>query len=81
MPYPDIFVITDLTVMAIDKAEGRLRIEKLMPGVSVEQVRENTLFEPLIAPEVVTVDPPTEQELRILREEVDPNGIYLKGDE
>ena len=81
VPYPDIFVITDLTVMAIDKAEGRLRIEKLMPGVSVEQVRENTLFELQTAPEVVTVDPPTEQELRILREEVDPTGIYLKGKE
>ena len=79
--YPDIVVVTDLTVMAIDKAEGRLRVEKLMPGVSLDQVRENTLFEPLVAAEVVTVDPPTQRELRILREEVDPEGVYLKGAE
>lgn len=80
-PFPDIFVITDLTVMSIDKAQGRLRVDKLMPGVSLERVRESTSFEPLVAPEVVTVDPPTQRELRILREEVDPQGIYLEGGE
>ena len=79
VPYPDIFVITDLAVMAVDKSYGRLRVDKLMPGVSMERVSQNTGFEPLIAPQVVTVDPPTERELRILREEVDPEGIYLKG--
>ena len=78
-PYPDISVITDLTVMSIDKSEGRLRVDKLMPGVSLDQVRENTIFEPLVAPEVVTVNPPTKGELRVLREEVDPESLYLKG--
>ena len=81
VPYPDIVVVTDLTVMSIDKVEGRLRIDMLMPGVSLDEVRENTLFEPLLAAEVVTVDPPTDRELSILREEVDPNGAYLKGGE
>ena len=79
--YPDIFVITDFTVMSIDKGEGRLRVDKLMPGVSLEQVRDNMAFDPLVAPEVVTVDVPTERELRILREQVDPSGTYLKGNE
>ena len=78
-PYPDISVITDLTVMSIDKSKGRLRVDKLMPGVSLDQVRENTIFEPLVAPEVVAVSPPTDEELRVLREEVDPEGVYLKG--
>ena len=78
-PYPDISVITDLTVMSIDKSKGRLRVDKLMPGVSLDQVRENTIFEPLVAPEVVAVSPPTYEELRVLREEVDPEGVYLKG--
>ena len=81
VPYPDIFIITDLTVMSIDKAEGRLRIDKLMPKVTIEQVLENTFFKPLIASEVITVAPPTEKELLILRQEVDPDGEYLKGDE
>ncbi|MCH8206258.1 MAG: glutaconate CoA-transferase [Chloroflexi bacterium] len=79
VPYPDIYVITDLTVMAIDKSLGRLRVEKLMPGVTVDQVRENTGFEPLEAAEIVVVAPPTSEELRLLREEVDPGGMYVRG--
>lgn len=77
--YPDIFVITNLTVMSVDKSQGRLRVDKLMPGVTLEQVRQNTSFQPLVAAEVIGVDPPSERELRILREEVDPKGVYLKG--
>ena len=81
VPYPDIYVITNLTVMSIDKTQGRLQIEKLMPGVTLETVKENTGFDVLIAPEVVTVDAPTNDELRMLREEIDPEGVYLKGSE
>ena len=77
--YPDIFVFTDLAVLAIDKSVGRLRVEKLMPGVTLEQVQENTGFELTPAPEVIGVDPPTPEDLRLLREEVDPNGVYLRG--
>lgn len=79
VPYPDIFVITDLTVMAIDKSVGRLRVEKLMPGITLDEVRVKTGFVPGVATEIVAVDPPTEEELRLLREEVDPDGMYLKG--
>ena len=79
-PYPDIFVITDLAVMAIDKSDGRLRVESLMPEVSLEQVRENTGFE-LPDGDIEPVEPPTEAELRLLREEVDPGGEYLKAPE
>ena len=77
VPYPDIVVITDLTVMAIDKSTGRLRVEKLMPGVTIDQVRENTGFDPAEAPEMTIVEPPTAAELTLLRDEVDPEGIYL----
>lgn len=75
--YPEIVVITDLTVMVIDRSTGRLRVEKLMPGVTIDQVRENTGFDPAEAPEVTIVEPPTAAELTLLREEVDPEGIYL----
>ena len=75
--YPDIVVITDLTVMAVDRSTGRLRVEKLMPGVTLDQVRENTGFDPAEAPEIAIVEPPTADELTLLRDEVDPEGIYL----
>jgi glutaconate CoA-transferase subunit B len=70
-------VVTDLTVMAIDKITGKLQIVKLMPGVSLEHVRENTGFQVATAPGMKTVELPTAEELNILRKEVDPEGEYL----
>ena len=78
VPYPDIILVTNLAVMSIDKGEGRLRVDKLIPGVTLDQVLENTSFVPLVAEELGAVVLPTERELRILREEVDPHGAYLR---
>ena len=77
--YPDIFVITDLAVMSIDKSVGRLRVDKLMPGVTLDHVRESTNFRLLLAPKLVGAEPPSERELHILRQEADPKGIYIGG--
>ena len=77
---PDVTVVTDMAVMAIDPTTGKLRVVKLMPGVTFEQVQENTGFPlPKVAnPEVVNL--PTDEDLRILHEEVDPDGEYLGKD-
>ncbi len=77
--YPDIVVITDKCVMAVDKSTGRLAIQKLMTGVTIEQVNENTGFRPAAAPGLPMVEPPSDAELRLLREEVDPDRVYLSG--
>ncbi len=75
---PVIRVITDLTVMEINPATGRFRISKLMPRVPVDKVLDETGFRPEVMPELEEVKAPTEAELRVLREEVDPYGFYLK---
>jgi glutaconate CoA-transferase subunit B len=51
----------------------------LHPGKTAEQARENTGWELKVASTLKTTEPVTEKELRILREELDPKGIYLKG--
>lgn len=81
VPYPDIVVITNLSVMVIDKSTGRLRVEKLMPGVTIEQVLSITSFVPGVAEETEVVVAPSDVELRVLREEVDPERVYLSGPE
>jgi len=75
--YPDITVVTDLAVMAVDKKTGKLQVIKLMPGVTLERVQENTGFPVNSLPNLSNVALPTEEDLRILREEVDPDGEYL----
>ncbi len=77
-PKPIIRVITDLTVMESSPDTGRFRIGKLMPGVSVDRVLDETGFRPEVPSSVEEVEAPTEKQLRVLREEVDPYGLYLK---
>lgn len=74
---PEIVVVTDLCVMRADPSTGRLTLAKLMPDVTVEQVYESTGFRPRIAEDMKTVTPPTKNELKVLRVEVDPEGVYL----
>ncbi len=78
MDRPDIIVVTDLCVMEINPDTGRLELTKLMPGVTIDEVYENTGFEPKPREKMEEVELPTEEELRILRDEVDPDHIYLK---
>lgn len=71
-------VVTDLGIMEPDDS-GELTLTALHPGIQVDQVRANTGWDLKVAPELKATAPPKEEELRILREELDPEGIYLKG--
>lgn len=75
--HPELEVVSDLAVMAIDRKTGTLKVRKLMPGVSLEKLQENTTFKVETFPTVSQVQPPTEEELTILRRDVDPEGEYL----
>ena len=56
-----------------------MRIASMHPGVTVSEVQESTGFEVLVPNgEIPVTERPTEEELRILREEVDPTGARLR---
>ena len=71
-------VVTDLGLMEPDE-NGELVLTALHPGVTVEQACQNTGWDLKVAPSLRTTQPPSTEELRILREDLDPKGIYLKG--
>jgi len=71
-------VVTDLGLLQPDDT-GELVLTDLHPGATVEQARENTGWELKVASNLRNTEPPSQQELRILREDLDPHGIYLKG--
>jgi glutaconate CoA-transferase subunit B len=54
-----------------------MRLVATHPGVTVAEVLENTGFELLVAEGVEVNQPPTTDELRILREEIDPGRLYI----
>ena len=70
-------VISTLATIGFDSATCRMRLDALHPGVTVEQVVENTGFELLIPDEIKRNPSPTTEELRLLREEIDPTELYI----
>jgi len=71
-------VVTDLGMLEPDES-GELTLTALHPGITIEQVLANTGWSLKSAAELRVTEPPGEQELHILRDELDPQGIYLKG--
>jgi glutaconate CoA-transferase subunit B len=71
-------VVTNLGLLEPD-ANGELTLTALHPGCTVEQVLENTGWNIKIAGNLKATSPVLETELTLLREELDPEGIYLKG--
>jgi len=70
-------VVTNLALMGFDEKTKHMQLLALNPGVTLEQVIENTGFELIIPDRVNHNEPPTVEELRVLREEVDPNRLYI----
>jgi glutaconate CoA-transferase subunit B len=65
-------VITDLAILGYHDQTRRLEVLSLHPGITLDQVRAATGFELGVHEPLDTTSPPTDDELRILREEVDP---------
>ncbi|MBI3823982.1 MAG: 3-oxoacid CoA-transferase [Planctomycetes bacterium] len=65
-------VITDLAIMGYHEETKRMEVLSLHPGITMEQVQANTGFTIAGREPLLTTAPPSEMELRILREEVDP---------
>jgi glutaconate CoA-transferase subunit B len=69
-------VVTNLCQMDFDPKTKRTRLASIHPGVSIEQIVENTGFDLIIPEKVSTTEPPVPKELALLRE-IDPHGIYI----
>jgi glutaconate CoA-transferase subunit B len=69
-------VVTNLGILE-PAEDGELILTALHPGVTVEEVQANTGWALKAAAELRRTEPPGAEELRILREELDPEKIYL----
>ncbi|HOH25434.1 MAG TPA: CoA-transferase [Syntrophorhabdus sp.] len=69
-------VVTNLGVMKFHETTREMYLAEYYPGITVDKIVENTGF--LIdTSRAVEAAPPTPEELRILREEVDPQKLIL----
>jgi glutaconate CoA-transferase subunit B len=70
-------VISTLALMGYDPLTKRMKVESLHPSVTRQDVVDNTGFEMLFDEPLPVTPEPAEEELRILREEVDPERIII----
>ncbi len=69
-------VITDKAVLGFDPDSKRMRIESIHPDSSLEEVLSNMSFQPIVPDNLPVTEPPTAEQVRLIREEIDPKGNY-----
>lgn len=70
-------VVTDLAILGYHPESRRMMLLATQPGVTVEQVIDNTGFDLALAEKVEQAAPPAPEELRLLRDEIDRDRLYI----
>jgi glutaconate CoA-transferase subunit B len=69
-------VVTDKGIYHM--ADGEMRLDSLHPGLTLDELRASMAWAPRVAADLRQTPPPTDAELRLIREELDPGGTYTK---
>ncbi len=68
-------VVTQLGLYRFDD-DGEMVLASIHPGVTADRVRSETSWEIRVSPDLQETAPPTAEELRLIREDLDPEGAY-----
>ncbi len=68
-------VVSNLGVFDFDHNLGKMRLRSLHPGVSLQEVKEKTGFELVIPPKILGTEPPSKEDLDLIRNKIDPLGL------
>ncbi len=71
-------LISTKGIFDFDEETKRMRILQTFPGETVESIQAATGFELLVSPNVTEFAPPTVEEVRMIREDIDPLGAFVK---
>jgi glutaconate CoA-transferase subunit B len=69
-------VITDKAIFDFDPESRRMRLVSIHPGIMLEDVLANMNFQPIVPDDLPTTELPTAEQIRLIREEIDPQGMY-----
>lgn len=70
-------IITDRGILENDPETGEMILTALYPGVTVDEVKANVGWPLKSKAHLDLVAPPTERELYLLREVLDPKKLFL----
>jgi glutaconate CoA-transferase subunit B len=69
-------VITDKAILNFANGDREMQLTALYPGVTLENVQAEVAWPLRLAETIQETAAPTSEELRLIREEVDPHGMY-----
>jgi glutaconate CoA-transferase subunit B len=70
-------VITDKAIFGFDPRSGLMKLISIHPGTMLEEVLENMGFRPALPEHVPYTEPPSQEQLRVIREVIDPQRVYM----
>jgi len=70
-------VVTDLGIYHFDDS-GEMRLDSLHPGATLDEARSTIGWDVRVAGDLAETPAPSDDELRLIREELDPGGAYTK---
>ncbi|QLE74935.1 CoA-transferase [Streptomyces rectiverticillatus] len=71
-------VVTDLAVLDFETPDRTMRVRSLHPGVTAAELRAATGFPLEVPRDVPRTRPPSAEELRLIREVIDPDGLRAR---
>ena len=71
-------VISNLAVYDFETPDHTMRLRSVHPGVTIEDIVENTGFELVIEGDIPETRLPTAEELQLIREKIDPKGLLSR---
>lgn len=69
-------VVTDMCTFDFDPTTREMTLVRLLPGIELKDVQNEVGWKLRVAPQLEVIDPPSDEELKLLREGLDPDGIY-----
>jgi acyl CoA:acetate/3-ketoacid CoA transferase beta subunit len=69
-------VITDKAIFDFDPESKRMRLMSIHPNTTLEDVLSNMNFKPIVPDHLPITEPPTVEQVRLIREEIDPEKAY-----
>jgi glutaconate CoA-transferase subunit B len=71
-------VITDKAIFGFHPESKRMQIESIHPGTTLQDVLANLSFQPVVPGHLPTTEPPTAEQVRLIRCDIDPEGMYAR---
>lgn len=69
-------VVTNMAVLRFDDVSKEMYLDRFYPGITPQQILDHMEF-PVDVSRARQADPPTEEELRLLRDKCDPSRMHL----